>query len=270
MMKIPDVLKPLEKEILSSIRPYISISLDTSQSPMIYQSKVGGNPYLPIGATFPTDEKGKPMKLLAQINFAEVPFLEDFPQTGILQFYLSMRDDLYGCDFDDPCAQRNFRIMYHPEVITRITELTSDFPDPQMEQGEEYLFPLGEDDEMRMMFTATHGVLSYSDYRYDEFEEEYDLDRNKDGDENNSLDEVYRSNFSGEGHKIGGYAFFTQTDPRMDEEERQKYDVLLFQLDSDSAFNVMWGDMGVGNFFITKEDLQQCNFANVMYNWDCG
>ncbi|MBR2106315.1 MAG: DUF1963 domain-containing protein, partial [Treponema sp.] len=29
------------------------------------------------------------------------------------------------------------------------------------------------------------------------------------------------------------------------------------------------GDMGIGNFLINNEDLQNCDFSNVIYYWDC-
>jgi len=44
---------------------------------------------------------------------------------------------------------------------------------------------------------------------------------------------------------------------------------LLLQLDSDDSIDLMWGDSGVGNFFIKDEDLKNLNFSNVLYNWDC-
>ena len=49
--------------------------------------------------------------------------------------------------------------------------------------------------------------------------------------------------------QIGGYPFFTQYDPRQEDNN----EVLLFQLDSQD--HILWGDSGVGNFFISKEDL---------------
>ena len=70
----------------------------------------------------------------------------------------------------------------------------------------------------------------------------------------------------GGGHKIGGYPGFTQWDPRG---EGDSHDVLLFQLDSDyhdSEDRVLWGDCGIGNFFINREKLKNCD---VIYNWDC-
>ncbi len=47
--------------------------------------------------------------------------------------------------------------------------------------------------------------------------------------------------------------------------------ILLFQLDSDSedGKDIMWGDAGVGNFFIHPDDLRKRDFSKVVYNWDC-
>ena len=68
----------------------------------------------------------------------------------------------------------------------------------------------------------------------------------------------------GSGHKLGGYPYFTQEDPRSAEGME-----LLLQLDSDDSVNMMWGDVGVGNFFIAPEDLKRGDFSRVAYSWDC-
>lgn len=60
-------------------------------------------------------KEGYTLKLLAQINFSEVPQMKDFPTKGILQFFIDS-DDLYGGDFDEPLNQDGFRIVYHPEI----------------------------------------------------------------------------------------------------------------------------------------------------------
>lgn len=69
-----------------------------------------------------------------------------------------------------------------------------------------------------------------------------------------------------EGHKIGGYAYFTQSDPR-EHDDKLKNDVLLLQIDTDEE--IMFGDSGVANFFINKEDLINKNFEKAYFNWDC-
>jgi uncharacterized protein YwqG len=96
------------------------------------------------------------------------------------------------------------------------------------------------------------------DYQFDKYLSELD----------ESLYEEYAEYFSSDGHKLGGYAFFTQEDPRAYLTEGELYRLLL-QLDSDDSIDLMWGDSGVGNFFIKDEDLKNLNFSNVLYNWDC-
>ena len=68
-----------------------------------------------------------------------------------------------------------------------------------------------------------------------------------------------------------GYPFFTQTDPRYHYAAKQE-DVLLFQLDSAGHGNdvdILWGDSGVGAFFINAEDLVGGHFERSWFNWDC-
>jgi uncharacterized protein YwqG len=59
------------------------------------------------------------------------------------------------------------------------------------------------------------------------------------------------------GHKIGGYSYFTQSDPR----EEANNDVSVLQIDSIDS--IMIGDCGVINFFIDKTDLKNKDFAKV-------
>ena len=62
---------------------------------------------------------------------------------------------------------------------------------------------------------------------------------------------------------------FHTDDPREWEEKYQQHDILLLQIDTDDSLNIMWGDSGVANFFIKKDDLLNLDFSNVIYNWDC-
>jgi len=65
--------------------------------------------------------------------------------------------------------------------------------------------------------------------------------------------------------QVGGYAAFTQEDPRAVDSPL----VLLFQLNSDDDADMMWGDCGIANFFIDPDELAKADFSRVLYNWDC-
>ena len=64
-----------------------------------------------------------------------------------------------------------------------------------------------------------------------------------------------------------GHPSFTQEDPRFNSQYGE-YDTLLLQIPSIED-EIMWGDMGIANFFIRKEDLERFDFSRVIYNWDC-
>ncbi|WP_339262388.1 DUF1963 domain-containing protein [Lysinibacillus sp. FSL K6-3209] len=49
-------------------------------------SKLGGRPYCKLGDDFPVHSSGIPYMFIAQLNFAKLPKLEDYPQQGLLQF----------------------------------------------------------------------------------------------------------------------------------------------------------------------------------------
>ena len=76
------------------------------------------------------------------------------------------------------------------------------------------------------------------------------------------------------GHWLLGWPSFTQEDPREPGGPLEEFGTLLLQIDSvyneeEREYDVLWGDCGVANFFIRREDLENCDFSRVLYNWDC-
>ena len=73
------------------------------------------------------------------------------------------------------------------------------------------------------------------------------------------------------------YPFFVQTDPREEPSKLAGHTILLLQLDTDDVVDgdgtthpaIMWGDAGVGNFFIEPQRLVKLDFSNVAFTWDC-
>lgn len=219
----------------------------------LWQSKVGGLPYLPKNHEYPTDPDGKPLSLLVQINFEDVPKLDLFPEKGILQIYLGDAGDyLCGINYEDRTDQSYFRVLFFPEVIYDKDALITDF---------EFL----PKDDFSALCPAT--PIKF-DLKYEPISAGDRLfERTIFGDkEDDKLAEIYWRMFRGSGSKIGGYPDFVQCDPRGSKSGEDEF-ILLMQFDSGFEINA-WGD-GFGNFFIRKSDLLKRDFSKVLYDWGC-
>lgn len=266
-LKLPRELEKLRGNIEATLRPTIKIATNEEKT-TFHQSKFSGFPYLPKTEQLPRDANGEQMKLLAQINFEELPNgLENFPKQGILQFFLAVDDDLMGLDLDHQTMQTNFKVKYYNDILP-VDQLVTDFS-PDKDTENEY-FPVTK--ELSLKYRLEQEAVSVADVAFEneEFFKDVDFEEviKNEGNEEITLWDIYADTLTNEGHKMGGYGFFTQTDPR----EYEPYDnhtILLLQIDTDDEAGIMWGDAGVGNFFIKKEDLKKCDFTNVLYNWDC-
>lgn len=232
-----------------------------------YDSKIAGDPYFPKTDEYPVDGEGHPMKLLVQINFAQLPKLKGYPESGILQIFISMHDDLYGMNYDNKTEQKDFRIKFIEEPFLEEEELLTDFS--FVDIPDDFYFPVLK--EGAITGELANETISANDFRFEKVvcKHSWDLFESisDDGAEaDDLLDEFYETQ-SGFGHKLGGYPGFTQEDPRQYVD--QDYTVLLLQIDSDDEVELLWGDCGIANFFIKPEDLEKKNFENVIYNWDC-
>jgi len=78
----------LERFMEETSVPSITLTTERRQNIGITDSKLGGTPYLPKDFNYPTSAEGEPLKLLAQLNFGQLPSLQDFPTEGISQFYV--------------------------------------------------------------------------------------------------------------------------------------------------------------------------------------
>lgn len=255
---LPKALEPFAGKIRSTEKPFLRIIPEPAEALQPWNSKIGGTPYLPKGIPFPVNQEGIQLFFLAQINFAEAPPLEGFPGKGILGFYI-FDDGLYGLNEADPEAQHNFRVLYFPEPDEDEAALTTGFEDLRS-YGD---LPLSAGQCFTMRFERSSGPMPESDYRFDDiFGEDF---FSRFGAEEWNIAEAYNHISDAAGHRIGGYAEFTQEDPRSTDDPME----LLFQLDTDSKIGCRWGDMGVANFFIRPEDLQRRDFSRIFFNWDC-
>lgn len=217
------------------------------------RSYVGG---APLGQP-PLDPAGKPMRQLAAIYCDEFPGV-GLPETGLIRIFIA-EDDLFGLDLDRPNVQSGFRVLYDEDPSGLIPG-----PDP----GPSDQFPVNVRCRMSI-HSRVKQAMPMGDYRFEDrfgaFLEE--MGAEYPGEEDQELmDEILSPEF----HRIGGYAWFTQSDPREDP-RYAKYDTLLFQLDCMDAgdMRVVIGDEGVMNFFIPAEKLAAKDFSDVLYWWDC-
>jgi uncharacterized protein YwqG len=261
-----------QAQVKATIKPLIRLVADQSRKPLPWESKVGGAPYRLQGRPWPVtlDEKAAPLAFLVQINYGELNakgVLADHPTQGLLQVFVS-NNEFYGASAEhlghlDPNPDyRLYRVTYIADVAENAAALDASFPDiPENPNG--YTLPYDFRNETALsgipdeeMITACDvGASAVMGIKFDDYSDPA-VAAVRD-----ALWDVAVS-----GHKVGGYPNFTQTDPRKAKDDH----ILLVQLDSDSALGLMWGDVGIANFFIRPADLKARDFSRVAFNWDCG
>lgn len=247
------------------------------------ESKFGGFPFVPLGGVIPTNAEGNQLALLAQINCAQLPENSMYPSDGWLQVWC-LEDEMYGFCSDTIQPETNQKVLYIPagtqgEPLERVVAMYQPYTNEEC--------PLWFVDEqgaiwgMRLSFTHGQQGITYSDGRFrDLFLDRWNKRYPEQAVENfyDLPDEIFENVVDIHdgpdcAHQLGGYPYFTQYDPRFEyrSSEATKYTELLFQIDSqfDTEWDLCWGDAGVRNFFISREDLEALDFSDVLYNFDC-
>lgn len=241
-------------------------------------TRIGGPVWLPDVAEWPTGRDGRPLEFIAQLDFAAMPPLPDYPEAGLLQLFIG-RDDCFGVDFDQP-EQGNFRLFWHgdgpqgghmvpPPQLPKYGSPEDDgynatpfINDSAREQGiglrarredrlpmgltwpeERLLQELGIDGRAESVYAITEEILVEPD----------------------------------NAHYVGGHPSFTQNDYRLlgyfptseNPQPSRHHDVdrVLFQLTSDKV--LQWGDVGEANVMIRRDDLLARRFDRAIWWWDC-
>ncbi len=255
-------------------RKAIRIHATKAVSPQtLTTSKFGGLPYWNPAEPYPTDGGGNPCILLAQFDCQQLPPLEGFPRTGLLQFFVSNDGD-YGLDFDNQMSQENWRVVYHPAVDESITQaMVKELQLPTTSSEHDLELPFTGEFHLEFELVDTWlGPCSHDDFQQELQKASVALGLSLPP-EGTSLYDIFCEDIYNqmadwnEGHWLGGYPCFTQDDPRFSRSDYAACTNLLFQMDSSE--DILWGDTGVGNFMIAPEALQQLDFSRVLYNWDC-
>ena len=274
----------------------LKVSLPDAPLPQT-ASKFGGRPYLPAGELPPTNEKGEPLGMIAQINCADLPENDIYPATGLLQFWINPNDEecLWGFDYENPLSQKNHRVVYYETL----GEPNPDAPFPNVD-WDEGGWPIGCFDcesgpleiEYGMTFEVREQGVTASGYDYydvfgakwdetypDELLPEAHENPYKNQPRREALYELTEPFESEEEYShVGGYPFFVQNDPRDEFKELRGHTVNLLTIVSESEneenedeeIEIMWGDAGAANWLITPEALAAHDFSQVVFEWACG
>lgn len=247
------------------------------------ESKFGGFPFVPLGGAIPTNAEGNQLALLAQINCAQLPENNMYPSDGWLQIWC-LEDEMYGFCSDTIQPETNQKVLYIPagtqgEPLERVEAMYQPYGNEECPLW--FVDDQGAIWGMRLSFTHGEQGITYSDGRFrDLFLDRWNKRYPEQAVENfyDLPDEIFENMVDSHdgpdcAHQLGGYPYFTQYDPRYecDSAELTKYTEVLFQIDSqfDTKWDLCWGDAGVRNFFISRENLEALDFSDLLYNFDC-
>lgn len=253
----------ISKELIKTQKEVVKFNL-LEEKTHIFDSKICGEYFIPEGYNKPINEEtGNELFLLAQINFAQIPKIKDFPEEGLLQIFISGDDELYGLK-----KENGYKVVYYPTVPKDTKKGKIYNPKWTLEN---YL-PFQTNSVYKLVGEKTTQSMQAYGENFNLFIEknfkELLTETNKIGQKHVGYRVIQKLSFREEyiGCQCGGYPEFNKKDPR-NVDSKNFEDVLLFQLRS--CESIMWGNFGIGNFFISKENLKNKDFSKVLYNWDC-
>lgn len=260
----------------------------------VFQSKVGGFPYLARGESLPcSGDNKKPFNLVAQFSIGDLK--DKFPafplEEGLLQFWLS-EQTLNVVEVGHYLKQgEDSLVLYFPKLEDAYTEqeLVERYPYLLREEETESdtlltvenAIPITNPVGYSLEWNETTCPISPDVFQFDaEFVAVWNELFPEDGissweDIELSYEELYHcfEQQHKRGHKLLGYPDLLEEDFRGKTEEFKEY-ILLFQLESDfleeeSSLRVSWGDScGTGYWFIHPDDLRSGDFTKVLFYWE--
>ena len=282
--RVPEIVAAV---IEKTSMPAYRLVIEGDRKPGLTDTKFGGLPYWPLNLDYPTTPKGQKLMLLAQLKMTDFGGDPRLPDHGLLQFFIDAADDCSGMDFDDSTNQSGFRVIWHETLDDTVTPGAVEalgMPISFMGFDEDFLGnPLN--GEFAVRVEPTTSWMTTADDRLDGvflevcnklFGEDFVGGRGNYWDllEDEGVEALFDGLKTPEpAHLVLGYPFFTQSDPRygdlMDE-----FGTLLLQIDSEGEpgtgkDRILWGDVGIGGFFINEENLKRGDFSRVLFNWDC-
>lgn len=248
------LLAPHRDKIKEAELPYIAIDVRAEAPADAAGSQIGGLAWWPASRAYPAKANGRPLYLLAQINFAEMPPLDPFPRTGLLQLFISDEDD-FGMGTSSADGSSGFCCVYHPDLTG---DVLSDFTFLTAQRVTDYFALVKPLQARALTLRADRMPPDTFDYRFAQLLPDLDADE--------AACEAYIDSQRATPLRMGGYSSFTQSDPREDPDWKDGTFLLFMAGTTDG---LMWGDAGIANFFIDEDDLRRRDFSRVSFYWDC-
>lgn len=277
--ELPPELTPFSAAIARSRLAYTNLKVRAAGDLAPWNSKLGGSAYLLKGQPYPAGPDGVPLALLAQLNFAEMPPLAGYPAKGLLQFFIAGGEStahVYGMPnldaktydaqrfFSSLQQQRWFRVIYSPQVVQDRDKLQGT-PVP----ARDMMLPIT--GTTALGFTSESEPVSLFDYRFERFLGKpratffEQFGAKETAVENNYIAFSVKPLVA----KVGGYSSPAQEDPRLIRPGEDWLVLLELQgAEKENGFEMMWGDAGMGAFYIRRDDLEKRDFSRVLYYWN--
>ena len=271
-----------------SLLPCIHIKPASAEAPGPTDSKFGGEFYLPAGAEAPE------LEFLAQINFAQAPHLEGFPETGLLQFFLCTDEETFESFAENDSAWKQdaglFKVLYYPELPEDAPACETHVPEKRRymnapEGGMEFE-PAEEIATISVAdgggFAIDLGYESLEDVLMPIFQAAWEEDEDEDDEDGedeedcaeeegvydleNSCEDTDRftCDFGNWGFKLGGHPALRQGEFRLDGESWTDYSALLFQYDLTPPDDTSALEEDTFCFFIRPDDLKAGRFDDIL------
>ena len=223
-------------------------------------TRIGGPVWLARDEPWPSSSRGEPMVFVAQVDFASLPSLPDFPDSGVLQFFVTP-DMTFGADFNRP-ERGEFKVLWREDFAEKGSLRAQA---PLGHKGQVTCSPLLDGS---VAGTAMVGHLETHMPSLEAWYLRRDLPEITRGKGLGTMNAAFDAHYAEgpERHHIGGHPQFTQDDWRGIEQYRAVDRVLLNLWSKDG---LMWGDAGQAQFMIRREDLLRRDFSKVYYQWDC-
>lgn len=234
-------------------RESIGFELTDNSKVLLGSSKFGGTPDVSPDFVWPSDDEGRPLSLLMQIDCSDIQIVNQeriFPKDGHLYFFLELSN------LPSQSINNKVCVLYSDAPTSQLKR--TDFPETLsaesrlLERSIKFhnINSLPLDDDLANMNTGH----CYSDY--EELESAFSILDYKSADEAGFIGTMF------------GYAVPIQESVIDDFEN----DILLLQMFSfESAdFQLLYGDWGSIYFTIAKKDLIAKMFNKVKFHFQCG